>query len=64
MLPKNEVLLDPNDFGTIIFITSLDMLKNLDLYGCLVMELLLIPDDLQSDFRLVLMIHTFMNLSK
>ena len=64
MLPKNEVLLDPNDFGAIIFITSLDMLKNLDLYGCLVMELLLISDDLQSDFRLVLMIHAFMNLSK
>ena len=64
MLPEHEVVLHLHNVMLIILIVFLQVLQNLDFNPSLVMELLLVPHDLDSDVFVVLVIEAFQALSE
>jgi hypothetical protein len=64
VLSKHKVILHSHNVVFILWIIVFEMLKDLDLYSCLVMELLLVLHNLHCHVLIVLMIEAFEALSE
>ena len=64
MLPEHAVVFDPNDIVCVLRVIFLEVQQYLELYASLMLELLLVPDDLDCDDFARLVIDTFEGLSK
>jgi hypothetical protein len=64
VLPEHAVVFDSNNVVRVLGIVLFQMQQNLEFYTCLMLELLLVPDDLDCDDFARLVIDAFEGLSK
>jgi hypothetical protein len=64
MFPKDNIILDPNNIESIIWIVLLQMHQNLKLYTSLMLEPLFVADQFHSHKLLSFMIKAFKSLSE
>lgn len=64
MLPEHAVVFYPNNIVSVIWVIIFEMEQNLELNSCLMLELLLISNNLNSNYLSRLMINALERLSK
>lgn len=64
MFSEHDTLFDPNNIMLIIGVVISEMFEDLNLHSCLMLKLLLVPDDLHCHHFFLLMIKALQSLSK